>query len=524
MRPEFHARGVTFLSYFDHRAAIAAHSTLASQLGVGSHASCHFSVMLHAANNTDESRLVLKNLAVGRPEKEVESIFSRYGLLMSIQRTFDGDASNYANYTVEYFNIQDARLAASELSATSAQIWGTETELRFATLESRKVQLCKQLLAVLSRWRGDVIPTPPPSLTYQSTAVAFQPSVAGASYPSQQYGMMMYNPQTVYYPPPVPPYSSAQHQMQYGYQPYADNGMPPQYLVQPPYLDTHPHSQTLQSPEYGLVAGAQYESYPLQSHNVRKSDMNTHNQQQQNQQQHQQQRQQQSKAGFHGGGVYEHGPSATVERPQYHNGGHSSHNSNNNGYNKPGGRGNSGGNRNDESNNTFDSSDFSLDASRLQSGIDRRTTLMIRNIPNKYTQISVLEEINANHLGKYDFFYLPIDFKNRCNVGYAFINFNDPLHISSFYEEFSGHKWKNFNSEKVCQLTFARIQGKQSMISRFQNSSLLDKDDGYKPLLFVSSGPDKGRPEPFPACGRQRKSKDTTHDESDASHFIAGEN
>ena len=38
------------------------------------------------------------------------------------------------------------------------------------------------------------------------------------------------------------------------------------------------------------------------------------------------------------------------------------------------------------------------------------------NIPNKYTQTSVLEEINVNHSGLYDFFYLPIDFKNCCNV------------------------------------------------------------------------------------------------------------
>ena len=42
---------------------------------------------------------------------------------------------------------------------------------------------------------------------------------------------------------------------------------------------------------------------------------------------------------------------------------------------------------------------------------DPRTTLMIKNIPNKYTQKMLLEEIDRNHFGAYDFFYLPIDFK-----------------------------------------------------------------------------------------------------------------
>ncbi|KAJ0392939.1 hypothetical protein P43SY_003254 [Pythium insidiosum] len=84
----------------------------------------------------------------------------------------------------------------------------------------------------------------------------------------------------------------------------------------------------------------------------------------------------------------------------------------------------------------------------LISGEDKRTTLMIRNIPNKYTQQMLLSEINARHHGKYDFFYLPIDFKNKCNMGYAFINFIDAESIVPFYEEFDSQKWTNFNSEK----------------------------------------------------------------------------
>jgi hypothetical protein len=117
----------------------------------------------------------------------------------------------------------------------------------------------------------------------------------------------------------------------------------------------------------------------------------------------------------------------------------------------------------------------------------------------------LLEEVNVKHRGTYDFFYLPIDFKNRCNVGYCFVNFLDVSYIPAFVADFHGQKWKSFNSEKVCAVTFARIQGKQAMISRFQNSSLLDKDEEYKPLLFHSNGTNIGKPEPFPASTKQRQ-------------------
>jgi len=42
---------------------------------------------------------------------------------------------------------------------------------------------------------------------------------------------------------------------------------------------------------------------------------------------------------------------------------------------------------------------------------DGRTTIMIKNIPNKYNIDLMLQTINKNHKDKYDFFYLPIDFR-----------------------------------------------------------------------------------------------------------------
>ncbi|WVZ21633.1 hypothetical protein V8G54_008955 [Vigna mungo] len=142
---------------------------------------------------------------------------------------------------------------------------------------------------------------------------------------------------------------------------------------------------------------------------------------------------------------------------------------------------------------------FQLDLDKIKSGEDTRTTLMIKNIPNKYAAI------DENHRGTYDFLYLPIDFKvynllfqelfiipNKCNVGYAFINMLSPSLIIPFYETFNGKKWEKFNSEKVASLAYARIQGKTALVSHFQNSSLMNEDKRCRPILFHSEGSEAG--------------------------------
>ena len=93
---------------------------------------------------------------------------------------------------------------------------------------------------------------------------------------------------------------------------------------------------------------------------------------------------------------------------------------------------------------------------------DSRTTLMMKNIPNKYTQEGLLKMLNQKNEGEFDFFYLPIDFtvnnttyihnhnnQNKCNVGYAFINFVKGQHIQKFYINFHDKPWETSNSEKV---------------------------------------------------------------------------
>ena len=118
----------------------------------------------------------------------------------------------------------------------------------------------------------------------------------------------------------------------------------------------------------------------------------------------------------------------------------------------------------------------------IASGKDKRTTLMIKNIPNKYTISTFLDEINNAFNNKYDIFYLPIDYCNKCNLSFAFINFVDPLHIIDFYERYRGRKWKRFNSEKICELVYVKIQGKRELVSHFEKGKVLHSHQRTKDL------------------------------------------
>lgn len=87
-------------------------------------------------------------------------------------------------------------------------------------------------------------------------------------------------------------------------------------------------------------------------------------------------------------------------------------------------------------------------------------------------------------MNSYDFLYLPCDIKNNCNVGYGFINFVNTEVLHQFYSRFHNKKWLKFRSDKICVLTYARLQGLSSLIEHFQNSKVLNhKDKRYQPII-----------------------------------------
>lgn len=137
-----------------------------------------------------------------------------------------------------------------------------------------------------------------------------------------------------------------------------------------------------------------------------------------------------------------------------------------------------------------DSTEFDINIEDILSEKDKRTTLMVRNIPNKYSQKILLRLVDLRFKDKYDFFYLPIDYKHRCNVGYAFVNFYEQFRkeaIVEFFQLFNEKRWDKFNSEKICKISYARLQGQDALLDHFKSSSVMQQHKQLRPF-FVKPG------------------------------------
>lgn len=138
------------------------------------------------------------------------------------------------------------------------------------------------------------------------------------------------------------------------------------------------------------------------------------------------------------------------------------------------------------------------------------TTVMLRNIPNRYTRDMLVQRLNKSqgYEKQFDFVYLPIDFNSKCNVGYAFINFRTPAAAAKFMQEF--HKAQcskvlpGFSSQKVVEVCYARVQGKDQNMDNLRDEKFIEKlsehaewqplflDDDNKEISFAKLLGDKG--------------------------------
>ncbi|XP_057453170.1 protein MEI2-like 6 [Lotus japonicus] len=132
-----------------------------------------------------------------------------------------------------------------------------------------------------------------------------------------------------------------------------------------------------------------------------------------------------------------------------------------------------------------------------------QTTVMIRNIPSKYTR-GLLVNFLENHCMQenqrarsdgvvgnenravlaFDCVYLPIDFKTGLNKGYAFVNFTESKAAWMFRMTASHMKWDLFKSQKICEIVAARLQGIENLENYFASMCFPCQSVEVLPVFF----------------------------------------
>jgi RNA recognition motif-containing protein len=84
------------------------------------------------------------------------------------------------------------------------------------------------------------------------------------------------------------------------------------------------------------------------------------------------------------------------------------------------------------------------------------TTVMIRNLPGRYTQKNLSDEVSVVNTN-FDFLYMPPSSKTGGNKGFAFVNFRDEESASMFKAEFDGRRFGK--SSKNAEVIYAEMQG-----------------------------------------------------------------
>jgi len=107
---------------------------------------------------------------------------------------------------------------------------------------------------------------------------------------------------------------------------------------------------------------------------------------------------------------------------------------------------------------------------------DPPTTLMIRNLPNRYTQRELISELeDLGFAGTFDFLYIPLDKGTMSNVGYAFVNFVEPSWAQKCISAFQGYRFKQHRKEmagKMAAISVAHIQGLEANLAHYEKAAV----------------------------------------------------
>jgi hypothetical protein len=122
---------------------------------------------------------------------------------------------------------------------------------------------------------------------------------------------------------------------------------------------------------------------------------------------------------------------------------------------------------------------------------DGPTTVMIHNIPSRYSQSDLMNDLNASGFsGTFDFLYIPIDGNTLGSLGYAFVNFIDPASAAHCMASFQNYPFKRHQRRrpgKVARVSIAHLQGLEMNLRHYENATVnLPSANRRRPIVMAN--------------------------------------
>jgi hypothetical protein len=114
-----------------------------------------------------------------------------------------------------------------------------------------------------------------------------------------------------------------------------------------------------------------------------------------------------------------------------------------------------------------------------------KTTVVFRNLPSHLSRselVSLLD--NAGFGNKYDFVYLPTNFRTMTVFGYSIVNFSDPVDAQTAFKQLKG---ANVHGQEIITEWSNSQQGYDVLVRRYRDSPVMHSNvpEKHKPIILA---------------------------------------
>ena len=114
---------------------------------------------------------------------------------------------------------------------------------------------------------------------------------------------------------------------------------------------------------------------------------------------------------------------------------------------------------------------FSISLEKIENGEDKRTSVMIKNLPSSITKEHF--KTILGDVGNINYVYLPFDKKKNKYLGFAFVNVVNSKTLIQIYNKLYGKKLDNYQMKKNIEICYSKVQGKNELIQMFSKNKMM---------------------------------------------------